>query len=97
MCVFLRFQQFAKNEFDNEEEAALMTQIQQQRHFYNTESFSEARSVEDRRLLRLMQHKEQGDVEERLDYKHMLSEGNNLIAVVYFVFFRTAIWFARKM
>jgi len=61
------FQQLVKNQFpsDNEEETAIVTQIHQQRHPYISDNFSDARSVEDRRLLRLMQHKEQGDVEER--------------------------------
>ena len=45
-----------------------MAQIQQQRQLYSGESATSSgmKSVEDRRLLRLMQHGQQDDVEERL-------------------------------
>ena len=49
---------------DNEEE--ISTHIHQQRQVYNEDLQNfESKDVEDRRLRRLMQHKEQGDIEER--------------------------------
>lgn len=63
---YCHFQQFGRNELPSDNEEEVSTHIHHHRQFYNENSENfERKDVEDRRLRRLMQHKDQGDVEER--------------------------------